>query len=121
VLGFGLALLGIAGYAVQLSTKRLVTPWYMPTAATLGVLCLFLALRRRRSVWRVLGLVLLILLAGLEWAVLLSAQLPAYTGPVAEGKPFPAFTTTRPDGSSFSQRDLEGGPNHVLVFFRGRW
>jgi hypothetical protein len=27
----------------------------------------------------------------------------------------------RADGSPFTQRDLEGDQNNVMVFFRGRW
>jgi peroxiredoxin len=40
---------------------------------------------------------------------------------VAAGKPFPVFTTTKADGSPFTQRDLEGDRITVMVFFRGRW
>jgi hypothetical protein len=120
-LGFAFAALGVIGYAAQLAVHRLTTPWYLPGAATLGVAFVVMSLVRTRTVWRVLALVLLVLLAGAEWAFLLGARLPAYTGPVAEGKPFPAFTTTRADGMSFTQRDLEGDQNSVLVFFRGRW
>jgi hypothetical protein len=120
-LGLSLTVLGVLAYIVQLSTKRLLTPWYMPAATTLGAILLVASLWQRRTVWRVLALLLLLLLAGLEWAVFLAAQLPAYTGPLAEGKPFPAFTTMKADGSPFTQRDLEGEPSQVLVFFRGRW
>jgi peroxiredoxin len=48
-------------------------------------------------------------------------RLPLYKGPVAMGRPFPAFATVRADGSPFTQRDLQGDKNSVLVFFRGRW
>jgi len=120
-LGLGLAALGIVGYIVQIWAQRLTTPWYTPVLATLGVILVSVALWQRFGVWRVLGLVLVVLLAGLEWTFLLMVRLPAYAGPVAVGKPFPAFTTTRADNTPFTQRDLEGGQNHVLVFFRGRW
>ncbi len=120
-LGFLIAVLGIAAYVGQLLTHRLTTPWYVPVAGSLGVLCALVALGQARSVWRGLALVVLLLLAGAEWAVLWGGRLPAYTGPVAVGRPLPAFTTLRADGTPFTQRDLEGGPNHVLVFFRGRW
>src|SRR5262245_25844735 len=120
-LGLVVAALGVIGYVVQFSMQRLITPWYLPLAATLGVVCVLVALWRRRTVWRVLALLLLVLLAAAEWAFLQEARLPAYTGPVAVGQPFPAFTTTRADGTPFTQRDLEGDRNTVLVFFRGRW
>ena len=61
------------------------------------------------------------LLAGAEWAFLLEMRLPAYTGPVAAGQPFPEFTTQRADGTPFTQHDLEGDQKNVMVFFRGRW
>ena len=60
-------------------------------------------------------------LAGFQWTFLFLVRLPEYTGPVAVGQPFPAFTTQRADGTSFTQRDLAGEQNNVLVFFRGRW
>jgi hypothetical protein len=121
VLGLGLATLGVIGYAVQISMRHLTTPWYVPCLATLGVVCVAVSLWRRRTVWRWLALVLLVLLAGFEWTFLLAMRLPAYTGPVAAEQPFPAFATTRADGTRFTQRDLEGDQNSVLVFFRGRW
>ncbi len=120
-LGLGLAVLGIAGYAIQLSTARLTAPWYMPCLATLGVVFLAVALWQARSVWRILALLVVLLLAGAEWAFLLATRLPAYTGPVAAERAFPDFTTMRADGTTFTQRDLEGDRNNVLVFFRGRW
>jgi hypothetical protein len=110
----------MVAYAVQLSLHRLIIPWYMPALAMLGVLCLIISLWQRRSLWRWLGLLLVVLLAGAEWAFLLQARLPAYTGPVA-GHSFPAFTTERTDGTSFTQDDLKGNQDNVLVFFRGRW
>ncbi len=64
---------------------------------------------------------LVVLVAGATWAFLLATRLPAYTGPIAVGQPFPVFTTMRADGTVFTQRNLQGGPNSVLVFFRGRW
>jgi hypothetical protein len=120
-LGLCLTALGVIGYAGQLAAQRLTTPWYMPAAATLGVVCLVASVWRRRTVWRVLALLLVALLAGAEWAFLLAMRLPPYTGPVVAGRPFPAFTTARADGKPFTLRDLEGGPDSVLVFFRGRW
>jgi hypothetical protein len=120
-LGLALAALGVIGYTVQISAQRLTMPWYLPVSATLGVVLLLASLWERRTVWRVLALVLVLLLAAAEWAMLLTTRLPAYAGPVAVGQPFPAFTTTRADGTSFTQSDLEGDRSSVLVFFRGRW
>jgi hypothetical protein len=120
-LGVGLAVLGVLGYVAQVWAARLTAPWYVPGLATLGLALVAASLWQGRTVWRVLALVLVLLLAGAAWTFLLATRLPAYTGPVAAGKPFPAFTTLQADGSAFTQRDLEGGPNSVLVFFRGRW
>jgi hypothetical protein len=120
-LGLGVAFLGLIAYAVQVSLHYLKTPWYVPGLATLGVLLVVVSLWHRRTVWRVLALVLVVLLAGAAWAFLLLLRLPPYTGPVAEGQPFPAFATTRADGTAFTQRDLKGDQASVLVFFRGRW
>jgi hypothetical protein len=120
-LGLLLAGLGVLGYVLQLAMHRLTVPWYMPTLATIGVGCLVASLWQKRTVWRVLALLLVALLAGAQWTLLLSARLPAYTGPVAAGKPMPAFATLRADGTPFTQSDLEGTQHAVLVFFRGRW
>jgi hypothetical protein len=120
-LGLGLAVLGVIGYVVQLAAHRLWTPWYLPGAATLGVVLIAIALWQRPTVWRVLALLPVLLLAGAAWAFLLAVRLPAYTGPVAAGQPFPAFAAARADGTPFTQRHLQGGQGNVLVFFRGRW
>jgi hypothetical protein len=104
-----------------MSAQNLALPWYLPGLATLGVLLVAASLWERRTVWRVSALAFMLLLAGAEWAMLHKLRLPAYTGPVAVGRQFPAFTTVRADGSAFTQRDLEGDQNSVLVFFRGRW
>jgi hypothetical protein len=98
-----------------------MAPWYMPTLASLGVVLVIVSLLERRTVWRVFALLAVVVLAGAEWAFLYAVRLPAYTGPIAVGQPFPAFATKRADGTTFTQRDLAGDRNHVLVFFRGRW
>jgi len=121
LLGLGLAVLGVGAYVVQISLKRLMAPWYMPTIASLGVVLVVVSLLERRTVWRACALLAVVLLAGAEWAILYAVRLPPYRGPIAVGRPFPAFKTTRADGTSFTQRDLAGDRNNVLVFFRGRW
>jgi hypothetical protein len=120
-LGLALPALGIIGYIVQFANQRLTAAWYVPFAATLGVVCLVVSLGLRRTVWSGLALVLVLLLAAAEWAMVLHMRLPAYAGPVAAGKPFPDFKTARADGTSFTERDLEGNQDSVMVFFRGRW
>jgi hypothetical protein len=120
-LGLGVAALGVIGCVVQFSMRDLKEPKYLPISGTLAVALLLVSLWQKRTVWRVLALLLVLLLAGAEWAVLLSSRLPPYTGPVAVGQSFPAFTTMRADGKPFTQDDLEGEQDTVLVFFRGRW
>jgi hypothetical protein len=120
-LGLVLPLVGVIGYAAQLATHRLTAPWYLPVLATLGVASLVVALWERRNVWRVLALLPALLVAAGSWALLLGDRVPAYTGPVSAGQSFPAFATKRADGSPFTERDLEGNQDNVLVFFRGRW
>jgi cytochrome oxidase Cu insertion factor (SCO1/SenC/PrrC family) len=111
----------VLGYVAQVATHRVLAPWSLPASATLGAIFLVVSLWGRRTVWRVLALLLVVLLAGAETSFLLMIRLPAYTGPVAAGQPFPAFATVRADGTTFTQHDLEGDPDNVLVFFRGRW
>jgi hypothetical protein len=119
--GLALTIAGIVAYVVQLRWQILTAPWYVPVLTTTGAILVMASLWRARSAWRYLALTFVLLLAAAEWALIVVPDLPAYSGPVAAGKPFPAFTTTRADGSSFTQRDLGGETNDVLVFFRGRW
>jgi hypothetical protein len=120
-LGLIVPVLGIVGFGVQMWMERLTMPWYVPIAATLGVLLILASLIQARSLWRVLALLLVVLIAGAAWAILYGMRLPRYNGPVAEGQAFPAFHTARADGSEFTDRDLQGDKHNVLVFFRGRW
>jgi hypothetical protein len=115
-----LPVLGILAYVLQVQSHRLFAPWYLPASCTLAALLLFLALLQRFSVFRVLLLVPVLLLAAGTWYMLLGS-LPPYAGPVAVGQPFPAFTTLRADGTQLTQSDLHGDQHSLLVFFRGRW
>lgn len=119
--GLLLAVLGVIGYAVQIKAQHLAAPWYLPIAATVGLVFVLASLWQARTVWRVLALLLVALLTAGGWAFLLLGRLPTYTGPVAVGRTLPAFTTARADGTPFTQDDLKGSQTSVLVFFRGRW
>jgi len=121
LLGLGLAVLGVVAYVVQFSFHRLTTPWYMPTLASLGVILVVVSLFERRTVWRLCALLAVVLLTGCELAFLYALRLPPYTGPITVGRPFPAFEARRADGTPFTQGNLAGDRNNVLVFFRGRW
>src|SRR5262245_45632303 len=122
-LGLAATVLGIAGYWVQfLVFKQLgSTPWYAAVLATLGAALMLVSIGKRRTVPRMLGLVLLTLVAGFVWFFLLSVtKLPQYTGPGAGEKlaPFQAALTS---GEPFTNAELANGSPTVLVFFRGRW
>ena len=121
LLGALLPLAGIAIYVILFNAKVLTAPWYVPLLATAGVALLVLSLARSRSIWRWSATVFFTLLAAGEWLMLLVVlAAPPYAGPKA-GDSFPAFSTTRDDGSPFTQANLKGDKNSVMVFFRGRW
>jgi hypothetical protein len=121
VSGLTIGALGVGAYALQLSLQRLAFPWYVPAMALLGGALVAVSLWKRRTVWRAIALLAVLLLAGAEFAILNALRLPAYTGPITLGRPLPAFEARRTDGTSFSQNDLVGDQHNVLVFFRGRW
>ena len=119
--GAGLPILGIIAYAGQISLGRLTVPWYMPVLASLGVVLVVTSLWKRPTLWRVLALIAVALVAAGEWGLLFAFRLPRYTGPIVADAAFPGFETSRADGTRFSRSDLVGSRNNVLVFFRGRW
>lgn len=121
LLGLALATLGVLAYLAQVRAVRLTMPWYLPITGALAAILVILSLRQVRSLWRILALIFVLLLTGLEALFVLSTRLPAYTGPIAVGEPFPAFATLRADGTPFTERDLGGSQRDVIVFFRGRW
>jgi hypothetical protein len=121
-LGIVTALLGLFFYLYQLFNSLLTTPWYLPVFGTVGLGLMVVALFMAWTRWRLVGVVLLGLFAGLEWYfILVFTVLPHYQGPVKEQGSFPAFRTTFSDGTSFTEKDLKGGKDTVMVFFRGRW
>ncbi len=115
-------LLGPALVVAQFRLKHLAVPWYCPVLATLGAFLLLVAVARRRSIPRVITLLLVAVFAGLQWYFLVSlTKLPDYEGPARAEQPFPAFRSTLADGRPFTGEDLRDGSRRVLVFFRGRW
>ena len=120
-LGLALPLLAIAIYAGQLYVKHFRPPWFLPVAATVGVILVVAALGRYRSFGRFAVLLFTVLLAAAAWAFLIMARLPQYDGPVAAGRAFPEFASAKSDGAPFSRRDLIGDQHTLLIFFRGRW
>jgi hypothetical protein len=120
--GVQAAIIGVVAYMVQMIAGRLTTPWYAPALATLGALLILVSLLRRFTVLRILALLPIGALAAFEWwLILLGSAQPAYSGPVAQGKPFPEFTAARADGTTFTQEQLKGEQDTVMVFFRGHW
>ncbi len=121
LVGAGLPVLGIIAYAVQISLGRLPVPWYVPVLASLGLILVGTSLWKRLTLWRVLAVIAVALVAAGEWGLLFAFRLPRYTGPIVAEAAFPGFETSRTDGTKFSRSDLVGSRNNVLVFFRGRW
>jgi hypothetical protein len=120
--GLGACLLGLALTAVQFSLKHLAVPWYSPVLATVGAFLLLVSLARRRSISRVIALVLVAALAGYQWyALVWLMKLPDYQGPARAGQQLPAFSAALADGRPFTEADLRDGSRRVMVFFRGRW
>ena len=121
LLGLGLAALGVFAFVVQSLLGRLVMPWYMPALALIGIVLVAISLVEKRNIWRIVALLVVVLLTAAELGLLSMLRLPAYTGPITVGRPFPAFETSRADGVPFANGNLAGSQNNVLVFFRGRW
>ncbi len=120
--GIGACLLGLALAVAQFGLKHLAVPWYTPMLATLGAFLLVVAVARRRSIPRVVALVLVAAFAGLQWYFLVALmKLPDYEGPARAGQPIPVFHSTLADGRPFTEGDLQDGSRHVMVCFRGRW
>jgi hypothetical protein len=120
--GLALCLLGLVLTIAQFSLKYLFVPWYSPALATIGAFLMLRALAGRRSIPRMIALVLVAAFAGLQWYVFGSLmKLPSYEGPARAGKSLPAFTAMFADGRPFTDADLRDGSKRVLVFFRGRW
>ncbi len=122
-LGVLLVALGLVGVAIEiLALKHLAVPWYAPLMATAGVASMLIAVKRRPTAARIVGLGFFCLFCVAEWWFLTWAiRLPAYTGPAHIGKPFPTFATMLADGRSLPDRDLRGDTPSIVVFFRGRW
>src|SRR6516225_2734705 len=94
LLGVFLAVAGpVLMILLMFAAKILITPWYAPLLGTLGVALIVLALMRSRSIWRWTAVVIFTLFVAFQWYALLGMHTPAYTGPVKDGQPFPAFAT----------------------------
>ncbi|MFN0018264.1 MAG: hypothetical protein ACKVP0_08400 [Pirellulaceae bacterium] len=121
-LGILSAILGPVIYAVEFQNRVLSSPWYVPALATLAVVFMAASLAQSRTVWRYAVTGFTTLFAGLVWLMfLIGMAAPPYTGSVEVGRAFPKFETTLAGGKGFSQADLTGDQNTILLFFRGRW
>ena len=119
--GMVVALSGIVIFFVLLNAGILIAPWYIPILASLGAGLLLLSLVRARSIWRWAAFLLFTAFATVVWVMLLVVlATPAYTGRVKGGQQFPEFATALAGGSSFTQNELKGEQNTVMVFFNGR-
>jgi hypothetical protein len=120
-LRIGVCLLGVALLFVQLGLKRVFVPWYSPALATIGAGLLLASVARRRSISRIVALVLVATLAGFQWYFLVSMlKLPEYHGPAQAGRPLPPFSAALADGRPFTDVDFRDGSRRVLTFFKGR-
>lgn len=120
--GIVVCVLGAGAAVAQFALKYLGMPWYSPVLATLGAILLVVAVARRRTVPRLIALVLVTAFAGLQWYFVVSfLKPPVYEGPVQVGKQMPPFRVAIADGSPFTEANLRDGSRHVLAFFRGRW
>jgi len=122
-LGVLITILGPALYAAQIiQARRLTTPWYLPTSATIGLALVLWSIIKARTITRFALLAVIGLFAVAQWFFVAAlSRLPEYAGPMAMGRPLPHFTSKRADGSAFTERDLAGTQNSAIVFFRGRW
>ncbi len=110
-------------YAVQVvGLRQAVMPWAMLALTSAGVVLMATSLVRRFSIARTIGCVVFLALTGFQWLFfLVIAKTPPYTGPAQTGARPPAFTAKLADGRPFSNADLGGGQDTVLLFFRGFW
>jgi hypothetical protein len=122
-LGILITMLGPALYAAQIiQGRRLMTPWYLPVSATIGLALVAWSIVKARTITRFVLLAIIALFTLGQWYYIgAESRLPEYAGIVAPGQPIPHFTTQRADGSAFRERDLVGTQNSAVVFFRGRW
>jgi hypothetical protein len=122
LLGTLILFLGIIIYMVQVfAIKHLVEPWHVPILGTIGVLLMLVSVVQRPGIWRIIGLVIFVALAGFEWFIMLGSTLEPYAGPAKTGDKLPAFSAKFADGSLFTTQSLEEGKDTVLVFNRGHW
>jgi hypothetical protein len=121
-LGILLALAGPVLSFVQIQAKILKPPLYVPVLATVGLALIVVSLVQGHTVWRWIAVTFFTLFAAGLWVLLLVVmRTSAYDGPVQAGQSFPAFTTMLATGEPFTNDNLKGKQNTVLVFFRGRW
>ena len=121
-IGFALAVLAVVSLFVQWSLGITSVPWQMPAITAVGALLVVWSLTRRVTIVRVIVLLLLLALAGIEFfAISVGGKLPTYAGPAQAGQRLPPFQTTLADRSSFTDADLQDGRRRVMTFYRGRW
>jgi hypothetical protein len=120
-LGWALVVAGVAIYCVQFfALKQYVVPWYAALLGTVGAVAMLIAVCRRWTILRIVGLTLCALLVAGEWFFLLSLSRVPPMPVWEEGQKVPAFAASRADGTTFTDRQLAGQPT-VLLFFRGHW
>ncbi len=115
-------LLGPAIGVVMTALEKLITPWYLPILATIGVALLAAAFVRRPGILRGVLVGLALLPTVFAWLIVaVFARTPEYTGPATVGNRIPTFTAKYTDGREFSNGEVETGGPAVLLFYRGHW
>lgn len=111
---------GMGLYPVVLNTGYLKFPWFVLVFACLGLGLAWYSWSKKNTLWRLFMLLLCFGLLGLElWFIFYHSKLPAYAGPLSEGKTLPAFTAKLSDGKAFTQDALVSEQDTVIVFYRG--
>jgi hypothetical protein len=123
-LGPVVAVAGLVSYftvAVHYPALRDV-PWVNLPMVLAGVGLSGWALFRRRSLWRVAGLLVSVAAAALlaGYVFVLSDTLPSAAGVVAVDEPAPAFALPDHTGATVRLDDF-AGRDLVVVFYRGFW
>jgi hypothetical protein len=123
LVGVLLFVLGPAITYAQIKLGHMPVAWHAPALAAAGVLFMAVSVWQRGGLWRSAGLVLFALLCAGEWyLVFVSAKTPPYDWAAQADRKVPEFTASYPDGSAFTNKDLEeDNQRTVLLFFRGHW
>ena len=121
LMGMFLVLVGWCFYVWRFSQANLVLPYYLPVIVTVGFGVMVRGFLQKRSILRVLGLILALLMTLVAWMIIFGLSLPKYDGPATVGATAPAFEAQLAMGGDFQASNLKDGKNRIIVFYRGIW